>query len=146
MTGEGPAFVDTNIFVYAFERSDSPRKQVARNLVVQLMRTGQLRFSTQILQEFFVTMTRKVAQPSEPTEVVQFMDDLIRWPFVAVDYALIRQAAQLTQEATISFWDALIVAAAARSGSSVLYTEDLNHGQLISGVRIENPFRAQPLA
>lgn len=141
MSGEGLAFVDTNILVYAFEKPDSPRKETAKALILELMRSDRLRLSTQVLQELFVTMTRKAAAPADPGEVLELMDDLTRWPLVIVDYSLIREAVQVTREASISFWDALIVASAVRSGASILLTEDLNHGQVISGVRVENPFR-----
>ena len=141
MSGEGLAFVDTNILVYAFEKPDSPRKETAKALILELMRSDRLRLSTQVLQELFVTMTRKAAVPADPGEVLELMDDLTRWPLVTVDYSLIREAVQVTREASISFWDALIVASAVRSGASILLTEDLNHGQVISGVRVENPFR-----
>ena len=70
------------------------------------------------------------------------LEDLTAWPLVVIDYTAIRSAAELADRARISFWDALVVVAAAQSGASVLYTEDLNHGQEILGVRIKNPFRA----
>ena len=69
------------------------------------------------------------------------LEDLSAWPLVVVDYTAIRAAAELTDRARLSFWDALMVVAAARSGSSVLYTEDMNDGQEILGVRVRNPFR-----
>jgi len=67
-------------------------------------------------------------------------DDLAAWPLTVLDYAAIRAAIRLADQAQLSFWDALIVAAAARAGATVLYTEDLNDGQEILGVRIRNPF------
>ena len=69
------------------------------------------------------------------------LEDLTAWPIVVIDFAAIRNAAELAERATVSFWDALVVVAAARSGAGVLYTEDLNHGQEMIGVRIANPFR-----
>jgi predicted nucleic acid-binding protein len=68
------------------------------------------------------------------------LEDLAAWPLVTVDYAAIRAAAGLAGQAQLSFWDALVLVAAARSGAAVLYTEDLNHGQEILGIRVENPF------
>jgi predicted nucleic acid-binding protein len=70
------------------------------------------------------------------------MDDLAVWPLFVVDYAAIRAAVELAQDARISFWDALVVVGAERSGADLLYTEDLNAGQRILGVRIVNPFQA----
>ncbi len=143
MSGErGPGFVDTNVLVYAFDKSGSPKKQVAQRLMNELMEEGRLRVSTQVLQELLVTLTRKVSRPCSIEEALTLLEDLAAWPLMVVDYAAIRAAAGLAGQAKISFWDALIVVSAARSGAAVLYTEDLNDGQEILGVRISNPFAA----
>lgn len=143
MTAEKPlSFIDTNVLVYAFERGDSARKQVAQRLMSQLIAEDALRVSTQVLQELFVTLTRKVKQPCSAAQALSVIEDLAAWPLMVVDFAAIRAAGELTGQAMLSFWDALIVVAAARSGASVLYTEDLNDGQEILGVRITNPFAA----
>lgn len=136
------SFIDTNVLVYAFERSNSARKRVAQRLMSELMAEDRLRVSTQVLQELFVTLTRKVMQRCSPEEALAVLEDLTAWPLMVVDYAAIRAAVELTGQAGLSFWDALIVVAAARSGASVLYTEDMNDGQEILGVRITNPFAA----
>jgi predicted nucleic acid-binding protein len=137
-------FVDTNILVYAFDKSPSPspKKQIALRLIGELMRQDRLRVSTQVLQELFVTLTRKVPHRSTVDEALTVLEDLTVWPLQLVDYPVIRDAAGLAGQDKISFWDALIVVAAARSGAKVLYTEDLNDGQEIFGVRIRNPFAA----
>ena len=136
------AFVDTNVLVYAFEKSVSPKKPVARRLMAELMVENRLRLSTQVLQELFVTLTRKVSRPCSSKEALAALDDLTAWPVMRVDYAAIRAAIELSEGAKLSFWDSLVVVAAARSGAAVLYTEDLNDGQEILGVRISNPFAA----
>jgi len=136
------SFVDTNVLVYAFEKGASAKKQTARRLMSQLMDEDRLRVSTQVLQELFVILTRKAAERCTGEEALAVLDDLAAWPLVVVDYAAIRMAAGLAGQARISFWDALVVVAAARSGASILYTEDLNHGQEILGVRVTNPFTA----
>jgi predicted nucleic acid-binding protein len=135
-------FVDTNVLVYAFDKSNSPKKRAAQKLLNELMETDLLRVSTQVLQELFVTLTRKVSQPCSIEEAMAVLEDLTAWPLVIVDYAAIRSAAGLADQAKISFWDALIIVAASRAGAAVLYTEDLNDGQEILGVRICNPFAA----
>jgi predicted nucleic acid-binding protein len=141
MTAEKvPSFVDTNVLVYAFERTDSPKKLIARRLLSQLMDEDGLRVSTQILQELFVTLTRKVKQRCSGEEALAVLEDLTAWPLMVVDYTAIRAAVGLADQARLSFWDALVVAAAARSGAGVLYSEDLNDGQEILGVRVRNPF------
>jgi predicted nucleic acid-binding protein len=134
------AFVDTNVLVYAFDKSSSPKKRVAQRLINELMEEDRLRVSTQVLQELFVTLTRKVSRPCSSDEALAVLEDLAAWPLMAVDYAAIRAAVGLAGQAKISFWDALVVVAAARTGAAVLYTEDMNDGQEILGVRIGNPF------
>jgi predicted nucleic acid-binding protein len=135
-----PAFVDTNVLVYAFDKSPTPKKRVAQRLMVELMDQDRLRVSTQVLQELFVTLTRKVSQCCSHEEASAVLEDLSAWPLMVVDYAAIRAAVELAGQAKLSFWDALIVVAAVRTGAAVLYTEDLNQGQEILGVRISNPF------
>ena len=134
------AFVDTNVLVHAFDKSRSPKKRVAQRLINELMEEDRLRVSTQVLQELFVTLTRKVSQPCSNDEALAVLEDLTAWPLMAVDYAAIRAAVGLAGQANLSFWDALVVVAAARTGAAVLYTEDMNDGQELLGVRISNPF------
>lgn len=143
MTGEGGlGFVDTNVLVYAFEKGDSPRRRVAQQLMAELMDEDRLRVSTQVLQELFVTLTKKVSRPCSREEALTVVEDLAAWPLMVVDYAAIRAAIEVAGQAKLSFWDALVVVAAARTGAAVLYTEDLNDGQEILGIRICNPFAA----
>ncbi|HEY1220262.1 MAG: PIN domain-containing protein [Bryobacteraceae bacterium] len=136
------AFVDTNVLVYAFDKSGSPKKQAAQRLMNELMDEDLLRLSTQVLQELFVTLTRKVSQRCSIGEALAVLEDLAAWPPMVVDYPAIRAAVGLADQAKLSFWDALVVVAAARTGAAVLYTEDMNDGQEILGVRIRNPFAA----
>ena len=104
------------------------------------MREDRLRTSTQVLQELYVTLTRKVRQPCSSQAALTVLEDVASWPVAVVDYPAIRAAGRLSDEARLSFWDALVVVAAARAGATTLYTEDLNDGQEILGVRIRNPF------
>ncbi len=134
------AFVDTNVLVYAFEKSSTPKKQRAKRLIDQLIEEDQLWEITQVLQEVFVTLTRKGTQRCSSEEALTVVEDLTVWPVTSIDFGAIRAAIRLADQAKLSFWDALIVTAAARSGAAVLYTEDLNDGQEILGVRISNPF------
>jgi len=143
MSGEKVlAFIDTNVLVYAFDQSGSPKKQIAQRLMNELMEEDRLRVSTQVLQELFVTLTRKVSRRCSSEEGLAVLEDLSAWPLMVVDFAAIRAAANLAEQAKLSFWDALVVVAASRAGASVLYTEDLNDGQEILGVRVTNPFHA----
>jgi predicted nucleic acid-binding protein len=141
MTGERAlGFVDTNVLVYAFDKSGSPKQRGAQGLMNELMEQDRLRVSTQVLQELYVTLTRKAMRPCSSEEALAVVEDLAAWPLMVVDYAAIRAAVGLADQAQLSFWDALVVVAAARAGAAVLYTEDLNDGQEILGVRIRNPF------
>lgn len=135
------AFVDTNIFVYAFEKILSPKKFAAEALISRLVDENRLRLSTQVLQELFIRLTHEVRGTCSADEALAYLDDLAVWPVFTPEYASIREAALLSRDARISFWDALIVVAAVRSGASRLYTEDLNDGQTILGVEVVNPFR-----
>jgi len=143
MTGDRAlSFLDTNVLVYAFDKGSSPKKRIAQRLINELMKEDRLRVSTQVLQELFITLTRKVSQPCSSAEALAVLEDLTAWPLMLVDYAAIRAAIGLADQAKLSFWDALIVVAAARTGAAVLYTEDMNDGQEVLGVRISNPFAA----
>ena len=140
MSDEAPAFVDTNVLVYAFDSGDQARHRPAAQLLSRLMDEDRLRLSTQVLQEFYVTMTRKARPPWSPERAIAKLDDFAAWPVVVNDLPLVREAVLLSRDAVLSFWDALVIVAAARSGAGTLFTEDLNDGQMIRGVRIVNPF------
>jgi predicted nucleic acid-binding protein len=142
MSDDLQVFVDTNILVYAFDASDEERQERAERALVPLFEEDRIRLSTQVLQEFYVTMTRKVGRPWSSEEALGVLDDLASWPLVVVDYDLIRESVLLSDEATLSFWDALIVSAAARSGAEILFTEDMNDGQVVRGIRVSNPMMA----
>ena len=133
-------FVDTNVLVYAHDRSEDRKQRVAQALLEELWanRTGTL--STQILQEFYVVATRKFSPALSrraAREIVALYGTL---PLVSVDLPLILTASQLEERLKLSFWDALVVEAARRAGAARLVTEDLQGGRSIGGVRISNPF------
>jgi predicted nucleic acid-binding protein len=135
-----PALVDTNVFIYAVSPSDH-RFAPAYHLVRELMSVSALRTSTQVLQEFFVTATRKIPAKLTVDEALNYIGTWAAYPVVLIDYPAIREAAQVSSDRQLSFWDSLIVVAAKRCGAKRLYTEDLNHGQIIEGVEIVDPFR-----
>lgn len=133
-------FIDTNVLVYADDASASKRQRTARKVIAELMAAQRAVFSTQVLAEFFVTATRKLGLSAGAArariETFSLMDVVIVRP------DLLLSAVDLHQLRQLSFWDALIVRSAAVGGCTRLLTEDLQHGQLLEGVRIENPFRA----
>jgi predicted nucleic acid-binding protein len=134
------SFVDTNILVYAIAADDSSRSPVAQSLLRDLMRNRSLRTSTQVLQELYVTLTRKGKTPLHPAAALRYIDQIGAWPVAVTDFNLVRRAIELSVASMLSFWDALIVVAAQASGARTLYTEDLQAGQELLGVRIVNPF------
>jgi predicted nucleic acid-binding protein len=137
----GLTFVDTNVLVYAHDRSEARRQPLAKAALDGLWdrRTGVL--STQILQEFYVVATRKFDPPMTRPAARELVGVYAAWPVVQVDTALILTASELEERHQLSFWDALVVEAARRAGATRLLTEDLQDGLLVGGVRIENPFR-----
>jgi predicted nucleic acid-binding protein len=136
----GPVFVDTNVLVYAHDRSETLRQPVAQALVAELWRNRSGALSTQVLQEFYVVATRKYDPPMSRRETRQLVDAYSHWQLIQVDVALILAASQLEERHTLSFWDALIVEAARRAGANRLVTEDLQSGRRLAGVLIHNPF------
>jgi predicted nucleic acid-binding protein len=137
-----PSFVDSNILVYALAADDARRSPAAQTLLRRLMTAQASHTSTQVIQETYVTLTRKIRKPLTPAQALRYLDQIAVWPVIAPDYSAIRTAIELCPGASLSFWDALIVVAAARSGARLLYTEDLQHGQTILDLTIVNPFRA----
>jgi predicted nucleic acid-binding protein len=140
MTAELPAFLDTNVLVYSVDPKEDAKRPVASALIEKLASTRRLSTSTQVLQEFFSVTTRKREPPLTAREALKVLDYLTCWPIHQVDPDTIRRAGLLSEEAQLSFWDALIVVSASLSGAETLYTEDLNHGQTILGVKVVNPF------
>jgi len=135
-----PSFVDTNVFVYAVLDDDPERQSIARDLLGRLAESEILQTSTQVLQELYVVLTRKVQRKFTPREALAYLDRIARLPVTGIDYRVVREAAELSARHTFSMWDALVIVAAARSGAERLYSEDLQHGRKILGVEILNPF------
>ena len=133
-------FVDTNILVYAHHANAGARHEVATQLVERLWRDRTAVVSTQVIQELYVNLRRKVTPPLSRPEASRLIADYLAWHLVVNDGASIREAIELEKRYQLSFWDALIVQAANASGASELYTEDLNHGQRYDQVTALNPF------
>ena len=133
-------FVDTNVLVYAHDRSDPAKQEVAKARLDRLWTDGTGTLSTQVLQEAYVvaTSTQKLAMP--PQEARNLIEIYSAWPVVLIEPAMILTASRVAEEHQISFWDALIVEAARVSGAERLLTEDLQDGQTLDGVLVENPF------
>jgi predicted nucleic acid-binding protein len=132
-------FVDTNILVYAHDESAGVKRDQARSLVEQLWESRDGCLSVQVLQEFFVSVTRKIAKPLDAETAKEIVADLSRWHVHVPASGDVLGAIGIHQSTGISFWDAMIVRSAAEMGCDVLYSEDLNTGQEYSGVLAENP-------
>lgn len=133
-------FIDTNILVYANDRSSPEKQSIARQIIKDAYASKKGCLSTQVLQEFFVAATRKAGLPADNARAqVLKLGEL---ETVLIDQELIIGAMDLHIIHKLSFWDALIVKSASAAGCRVLISEDLNHGQLIDGVKIQNPFIA----
>ena len=134
-------FVDTSILVYAHDESAAAKRDQARTLLEQLWESREGCLSVQVLQEFFVTITRKIARPLGTGTVKEIVADFSRRHVHVPAAGDVLGAIGIHQRAGISFWDAMIVRSAAGMGCTALYSEDLDPGQEDSGVRAENPFQ-----
>lgn len=135
-----PSFVDTNILVYAEDRDSGPKQEAAKDLVVKLWNERQGIVSVQVLQEFYVTVTRKMRRPLRPARALEIVREYLAWTVIDNTGALLVAAVNLQMKAGLSFWDAAIVQAALEAGCDTLYSEDLNPGQKFGGLAIVNPF------
>jgi predicted nucleic acid-binding protein len=135
----GKTFVDSNILIYAHDADARSKRELAKSILAELwdQRTGVL--SMQVLQEFYVNVTRKIASPLPKNIARMVLNSYAIW-CVETTPAEISSAFLIEDQSRIGFWDALIVASAAKCGASRIISEDLNAGQVIAGVRIENPF------
>ena len=134
-------FVDTNVLVYLFDADDPAKQRIVQNLLSNRELRARLILSTQVLQEFYVSVTRKLATPLNPEAGFQAVQDLAAFPMVQIDPPLILLAIQRSRKAKVSFWDALILEAALIAGATLLYSEDFQDGAIYGGLRIANPFR-----
>jgi predicted nucleic acid-binding protein len=135
------SFFDTNVLLYLFDNSVPKKKVRAQEVFSAEVEAGRAVLSTQILQEFYVNVTRKLDEPL-PVEVAEAqVRDFARLPLVRVDEAMILAAIERSRSMSLSFWDSLVVEAALRAGAGRLLTEDLQHGERIGDLTVENPFR-----
>jgi predicted nucleic acid-binding protein len=133
-----PVFLDTNVIVYALDRSEPYKREIAMRLLDDP--SADFVISAQVLSEFYVVTTTKLDPPLSHDNARAALDHLCRLPVVALDDRLVADATEVAREHELSLWDAQIVQAAIRTGCEKVLTEDLNHGQEIAGVGISNPF------
>jgi predicted nucleic acid-binding protein len=132
------AFVDTNVLTYLFDDSEPQKQKLARQRLQAEKR--ELFVSTQVLQELYVSLTKGRYPIATPEIAEQAVREAAAFSVVQIDTQLVLSAIDACRTLRISFWDALIIRAAAQSDCQVLLSEDLNDGQILEGVRVQNPF------
>lgn len=133
-------FVDTNILVYAFDNNEKEKQKIAQKVLREKGEIGEIALSTQVLQEFFVIVTRKLKEPLPINDASKTVQLFSAYPLVQVSPKLILNAIKRHRDDSFSFWDALIVEAALQAGSDILLSEDMQDGRQIGRLSIKNPF------
>lgn len=133
----GRTFLDTNILVYTIDDADPAKQKIARTL---LATAANIVISAQVLNEFYVTITRKLRPTVAPETAAALVQKLARLPCVSIDAHLVQRALRTGQRWQLSHWDALIIEAARHAGCSRVLTEDLNAGADYAGLVVESPF------
>lgn len=136
----GKVFLDTNIIIYAYDVSAGKKHDRSKKILMDLWDSGLGVLSTQVIQEFFVSITRKISRPLQVTLAKEIVKDLLKWEVVVNDGESVLEAIEIGSRHNYSFWDSLIIQAAAASDATLLLSEDLAHDQTVRGVRIRNPF------
>ena len=137
---DASVFLDTNIIVYAYDTSAGGKHSLAAELIEDLWNTGRGIISTQVLQEFFVTTTKKIGKPLDVPTARDIVKDFLKWKTVVVDGEIILEAIDIRVSHKYSFWDSLIIASALQGGASTLLSEDLSSAHRLKGLVIRNPF------
>ena len=135
----GVAFVDTNILIYAHDLEAGVKRERAVAKLRELWNSGSGRLSVQVLQEFYVNATQKLATPMARSTAREVVRTYGVWVRHATTGETVTRASEISDLARISFWDALIVASAEEVGADELLSEDLNGGQVIVGIKVVNP-------
>ncbi|MBK7473727.1 MAG: PIN domain-containing protein [Betaproteobacteria bacterium] len=134
------SFFDTNVLVYLFDADSPVKRRKARALFQKHAGDGDILLSTQVLQEFYAAVTRKLARPLGAAAAEEAVTNFAELPLVQVDSRMILAAIRRSRNNQLSLWDALIVQAAIEGHASTLYSEDMQHGLLLDGLRVINPF------
>jgi predicted nucleic acid-binding protein len=137
-----PVFVDTNVFIYAVDLADPKKQQAAQSWLADLWTNGNGRISFQVLQEFYSKVSQK--SPAAREEARSEVRDLLAWNPVPVSAETLDRSWKIQDRYQLSFWDALIVAAAKSAFCRFLLTEDLQSGQDLDGLLVVNPFLRDP--
>jgi predicted nucleic acid-binding protein len=133
-------FLDTNFLIYAHDIDAGIKHDLALSIIEKIWEEETGIISTQVIQEFYVNVTRKIPNPITPVQGRGIILNYFSWQVETVEPHTILSASEIEEKYVLSFWDSLIIATASQSEAVKILTEDLNHGQTIEGVLIENPF------
>ena len=133
-------FIDTNVLVYAFDADEPAKRARAHEILLSHGGERELVLSTQVLQEFYVSVTRKLGAPLSPEEALANTRDLTALPVIQLDSQTVLRAIELVQAHQVSLWDALILRAAVSAGCVEVLTEDLQDGWRVEGLTVRDPF------
>lgn len=136
----GKIFVDTNILVYAHDIESGPKRTRAAATLEDLWNRRAGVLSLQVLQEFYVTLTQKIAKPLPSKTALDLVRQYGTWEIAKMDVEDLIEAVHLQQKHRLAFWDALIVQAALSSDCGILLSEDMAHNHRLEGLVIQNPF------
>ncbi|MFP4258124.1 MAG: PIN domain-containing protein [Desulfovermiculus sp.] len=132
-------FLDTTILIYAYDSQAGSKHLVARDILRSCWHHQGAVISTQVLQEFYVNITRKIPQPLSFPTARRLVEQYRVWPVITNTTQDIIRASEIQERYQLSFWDSLIICAAVKGDANTILTEDLSHNQCIEGVRIQNP-------
>ena len=133
-------FVDSNILIYAYDRDAGDKRVRADDLLAGLWASATGVVSVQVLQEFLANATRKLKQPLDFSRAREVVRSYGEWVAAPTDVGHVLRAADIMKGYQLSFWDSMIVAMAEATQCEIVFSEDMQHGQTIAGVRVENPF------
>jgi len=133
-------FLDTNLLLYGYDAGSPVKHAVAVRLLKDLWKSGNGILSTQVLQEFFVNVTKKIPKPLSVTVGRGIVEDFLKWKIVAIEGRTILRAIDLHEKHKYAFWDSLVIQSAIEGGAKWLLSEDLKDGQRIGDLTIRNPF------
>jgi len=137
-----PIFVDTNILVYAHQLKEPVKRPVAIQWLERLWQEQLGRLSMQVLNEYYVTVTRKIRPARTAADAWDEVRELLSWKPQPTDSELLHRAREVEQRHQLSWWDSLIVGAAQLQDCALLLTEDLQHRAVYGSVTVQNPFMA----
>jgi predicted nucleic acid-binding protein len=133
-------FVDTNILIYAHDLDSGLKHNVAASIMEKIWEEETGVISTQVIQEFYVNVTRKIPNPITHAQARGIIINYFSWHIEPIEPHTILSASEIEERHLLSFWDSLILATALQAKAGKVITEDLNPGQIIEGILIENPF------